>query len=58
MLLPGKRGRNMKLDNMKLKKFFTGSAVPLLFLVIIIVAIPLSGYTGTFLAREDCNSLW
>jgi simple sugar transport system permease protein len=57
MLLPGKRGRNMKLDNMKLKKFLTGSAVPLLFLVIIIVAIPLSGYTGTFLAREIVTRL-
>lgn len=47
----------MKLDNMKLKKFLTGSAVPLLFLVIIIVAIPLSGYTGTFLAREIVTRL-
>lgn len=47
----------MKLDNMKLKKFLTGSAVPLLFLVIIIVSIPLSGYTGTFLAREIVTRL-
>jgi simple sugar transport system permease protein len=47
----------MKLDNMKLKKFLTGSAVPLLFLIIIVLAIPLSGYTGTFLAREIVTRL-
>lgn len=47
----------MKLDNRKLKKFLTGSAVPLLFLVIIVVAIPLSGYSGTFLIREIVTRL-
>ena len=47
----------MKLDNRKLKKLLTGSAVPLLFLIISVVAIPLSGYTGTFLAREIVTRL-
>jgi simple sugar transport system permease protein len=47
----------MKLDNMKLKKFLTGSAVPLMFLAIILVAIPLSGYSGEFLAREMVQRL-
>jgi simple sugar transport system permease protein len=57
MPLLGKRGRNMKLDNQSMKRFLTGSAVPLLFLVISAIAIPLSQFTGIYLVREIVTRL-
>lgn len=47
----------MKLDKQSMKKLLTGSAVPLLFLIISIVSIPISGFTGTYLAREIVTRL-
>jgi simple sugar transport system permease protein len=57
MHLQGKGGRNMKLDNKKFKRFLTGSAVPILFLFISAIAIPLSRFTGTYLIREIVTRL-
>lgn len=57
MLLPGKRGRKMKLDNQNMKKFLTGSAVPILFLFISAVAIPISEFSGIYLVREIVTRL-
>lgn len=57
MLLPGKRGRKMKLDNQYMKKFLTGSAVPILFLFISAVAIPISEFSGIYLVREIVTRL-
>lgn len=45
------------IDNPKLKKFLTGSAVPLLFLVISAIAIPISRYTGSYIIREVVERL-
>jgi simple sugar transport system permease protein len=47
----------MKLDNKKFKRFLTGSAVPILFLFISVIAIPLSKFTGTYLVREIVTRL-
>lgn len=47
----------MKLDNQSMKKFLTGSAVPLLFLLISAVAIPISEYSGLYLVREIVTRL-
>jgi simple sugar transport system permease protein len=47
----------MKLDNQKMKKFLTSSAVPLLFLLISVIAIPLSKFTGVYLVREIVTRL-
>ncbi len=57
MPLPGKGGKNMKLDNKKFKRVLTGSAVPILFLFISVLAIPLSNFTGTYLIREIVTRL-
>ena len=46
-----KRGNNM-LDKTKLKKLLTGSIVPLLFLVISAIAIPISKLSAGYLASE------
>lgn len=42
----------MKHGNQSIKRYLTGSAVPLLFLVIITIAIPLSQYSGIYLVKE------
>ncbi|MDF2671856.1 MAG: transporter permease [Clostridiales bacterium] len=47
----------MKLDNKKFKRFLTGSAVPILFLFISAIAIPLSKFSGTYLIREIVTRL-
>jgi simple sugar transport system permease protein len=47
----------MKLKNQSIKKFMTGSAVPILFLIISIIAIPLSRYSGVYLVREVVTRL-
>lgn len=47
----------MKLDNQKMKKFLTSSAVPILFLLISVIAIPLSKFTGVYLVREIVTRL-
>lgn len=47
----------MKLNNQSMKKFLTGSAVPILFLVISVLAIPLSKYSGSYLVREIVTRL-
>lgn len=57
MPLPGKRGRNMKIDKQSLKKILTSCAVPLLFIFISAVAIPLSQYSGLYLIREIVTRL-
>ena len=57
MPLPGKRGRNMKIDNQSMKKLLTGSAVPILFLLISAVAIPISKFSGIYLVREIVTRL-
>jgi len=57
MPLPGKGGRNMKLDKQSMKKVLTGSAVPILFIVISAIAIPLSKFTGTYLITEIVTRL-
>jgi simple sugar transport system permease protein len=46
----------MKIDN-RIKKLLTGSAVPLMFLVISAIAIPLSQYSGTFLITQIITRL-
>ncbi len=57
MLLPGKRGRNMKLSNQDMKKLLTSSAVPIMFLLISIIAIPISKFSGIYLVREIVTRL-
>jgi Ribose/xylose/arabinose/galactoside ABC-type transport systems, permease components len=47
----------MKLNNQSIKKFLTGSAVPILFLIISAAAIPLSKFTSTYLVREIVTRL-
>ncbi|MBB6214190.1 simple sugar transport system permease protein [Anaerosolibacter carboniphilus] len=47
----------MRLDNRSIKKFLTSSAVPILFLVISIIAIPLSRFSGVYLVREIVTRL-
>lgn len=47
----------MKIDNQKMKRFLTGSAVPLLFIFISAIAIPLSKFTGIYLVREIVSRL-
>jgi simple sugar transport system permease protein len=47
----------MKIDKQSMKKFLTSSAVPLLFLLISAVAIPISQFTGIYLVREIVSRL-
>lgn len=47
----------MKLDNKKLQRILTSSAVPVLFIFISAIAIPLSKFTGTYLVREIVTRL-
>lgn len=47
----------MKIDKKKLQRFLTGSAVPILFIFISSVAIPLSNFSGTYLVREIVTRL-
>jgi len=47
----------MKYDKVKIGKLLTGSAVPLLFLIISIIAIPLSGFSGGYLANQIVTRL-
>ncbi|MCT8977369.1 ABC transporter permease [Clostridium sp. CX1] len=47
----------MKVDNRWMKKFLTGSAVPILFLLISAVAIPISQFSGLYLVREITTRL-
>ncbi|MTK12770.1 MAG: ABC transporter permease [Clostridiaceae bacterium] len=47
----------MKLDNQSMKKFLTSSAVPILFILISAVAIPISKFTGIYLIREIVTRL-
>lgn len=47
----------MKLDNQSMKKFLTSSAVPILFILISAVAIPISKFTGLYLVREIVTRL-
>jgi simple sugar transport system permease protein len=46
----------MKIDN-KYKKLLTGSAVPIMFLLISAIAIPLSRYSGTYLINQIVTRL-
>jgi simple sugar transport system permease protein len=57
MPLPGKRGRNMKLNNQSIKRILTSSAVPILFIVISAIGIPLSRFSGLYLIREIVTRL-
>jgi len=59
MHLQGRGGREMKIDidKKKLQRFLTGSAVPILFIFISSVAIPLSKFSGTYLVREIVTRL-
>lgn len=47
----------MKLNNKKLQRFLTSSAVPILFIFISAIAIPLSNFSGTYLVREIVTRL-
>lgn len=47
----------MKLNKQSVKKFLTGSAVPILFIIISLIAIPLSKYTGLYLVKEIITRL-
>jgi simple sugar transport system permease protein len=47
----------MKLDNKSIKKLLTGSAVPILFIIISAAAIPLSGFSSVYLVREIVTRL-
>ncbi|MFL0246036.1 ABC transporter permease subunit [Candidatus Clostridium stratigraminis] len=47
----------MKFDKQSMKKFLTSSAVPLLFLLISGVAIPISQFSGIYLVREIVSRL-
>lgn len=47
----------MNFDKQSMKKFLTSSAVPLLFLFISAIAIPLSKYSGIYLVREIVSRL-
>ncbi len=47
----------MKIDKNKLSKLITGSAVPLLFLMICIFAIPLSQFSGSYLLNNIITRL-
>lgn len=57
MLLPGKRGRKMKFKDQSVKKLLTSSAVPILFILISAIAIPLSKFSGIYLVREIVTRL-
>lgn len=47
----------MKLEKNEIKKILTGSAVPILFIVISAIAIPLSKFSGTYLISEIVSRL-
>lgn len=47
----------MKLDKQAMKKFLTSSTVPILFLIISAVAIPISQFSGIYLVREIVSRL-
>ena len=47
----------MNYDKKKISRLLTGSAVPLMFLIISIIAIPFSGYSGTFLVNQIITRL-
>lgn len=47
----------MNIDNKALKRFLTSSAVPILFIVISGIAIPLSRFSGVYLVREIITRL-
>ena len=47
----------MKFDKKKIGPLLTGSVVPLMFLIISIIAIPLSGYSGSFLVDQIITRL-
>lgn len=47
----------MKIDNQSIKRFLTGSAVPILFIFISAVAIPFSKFSGLYLVREIVTRL-
>ncbi|MBW9157176.1 ABC transporter permease [Clostridium sp. FP2] len=47
----------MKFDKKKIGPLLTGSVVPLMFLIISIIAIPLSGYSGGFLVDQIITRL-
>lgn len=47
----------MKLNSQSIKKYLTGSAVPILFIIISAAAIPLSNFSGLYLVREIVTRL-
>ena len=47
----------MNYDKRKMGRLLTGSAVPVLFLVISIIAIPLSQFSGIYLADQIVTRL-
>jgi simple sugar transport system permease protein len=47
----------MKLDNRSMNKFLTAGAVPILFIIISAVAIPLADFSGIYLFREIITRL-
>lgn len=47
----------MNLDKKKIGRLLTGSVVPLMFLIISIIAIPLSRYSGSYLVQEIVTRL-
>lgn len=47
----------MKMDQKKLQRLLTSSVVPLMFLIISIIAIPLSHYSGGYLADQVVTRL-
>lgn len=47
----------MKMDKRQISRLLTGSVVPLMFLIISIIAIPLSHYTGSYLVDQVITRL-
>lgn len=47
----------MNYDKKKISRLLTGSAVPLMFLIISIIAVPFSGFSGTFLINQIITRL-
>jgi simple sugar transport system permease protein len=52
MHLQGKVGNEMEINNQTFKRILTSIAVPLLFIIISAIAIPISGFSGIYIVRE------
>ena len=57
MLLPEAKEVNNMRDKNKIQRMLTGSIVPLMFLIISMVGIPLSRFSGVYLADQIVTRL-